>query len=301
MKISIVIAAAPDRNIESLESLKAVDYPKKDYEIIVVKGLNPSENRNNGIKKAKWDIIGFIDDDALVDKNILKNADRFFNKHQDVAIIGGPQLTPKSDKFFARVSGYALESYFGTQNMSKRYRIGKIDFNANEHSLTSANCFVRKNVFKKIGGFNVKLFPGEDPEFFARAKKNGFKIAYVPNVLIYHKRRPTLKKFMEQFFKYGYFRLKKEVLQKTRPKLVFYMPSFFIIYLILLPFLALISKLLLLPFIVYIIIDIIASIYMAIKKADFLALFVLPFIFFALHLSYGLGMIWHSLSRIITR
>lgn len=301
MKISIVIAAAPDRKVDVLKSLEYVNYGKKDYEVIVVRGLNPSENRNNGIKKTKGNIIGFIDDDALVDKNILKNADVFFERHNDIDIIGGPQLTPKSDKFFARVSGYALESYFGTQNMSKRYRISKIDFNANEHSLTSANCFVRKNVFRKIDGFNVKLFPGEDPEFFARAKKNGFKIAYVPNVIIYHKRRDTLKKFMEQFFKYGYFRLKKEVLQKTRPKIVFYMPSFFIIYLILLPFLALISKILLLPFIFYIATNIISSVYMAIKKADFQALFVLPFIFFALHLSYGLGMIWHSLSRIIAR
>src|SRR3989344_1363659 len=289
MKISIVIAAAPDRNVEALESLKNIDYAKKNYVIIVVKGLNPSENRNNGIKKAKGEIIGFIDDDALLHKDILKNAERFFSKYKDVDIIGGPQLTPKSDKWFARISGYALESYFGTNKMSKRYKIGKLDLDADENSLTSANCFVRKNVFKKINGFNVKLFPGEDPEFFAMAKKNGFKIAYAPNVVIYHRRRATLLKFMEQFFKYGYFRLKKEKEMKTRPGILFFMPSFFIIHLLMLPILAAMNKIFLAPLMIYILADLIVSLHIGIKKIDLPAMILLPFIFLLLHLSYGFG------------
>ena len=293
MKISIVIAVAPNRDAEVLSSLKNVDYPKKNYEVIVVKGLNPSENRNNGVKKAMGGIIAFIDDDALLDRNILKNAERFFKEHKEIDIIGGPQLTPKSDKWFARISGYALESYFGTNKMSKRYKIGKPDFDADENSLTSANCFVRKNVFKKIDGFNVKLFPGEDPEFFARAKKNGFKIAYVPDIVIYHRRRATLLKFMEQFFKYGYFRLKKEKEMKTRPGILFFMPSFFIIHLLMLPILAAMNKIFLAPLMIYILADLIVSLHIGIKKIDLPAMILLPFIFLLLHLSYGFGMIYY--------
>ena len=107
-------------------------------------------------------------------KNLMEN-ERFFENNRDIDIIGGPQLTPKTDGWFARVSGYALESYFGTSKMSKRYKVGKLDLNADENSLTSANCFARRSVFKKIDSFNVKLYPGEDPEFFARAKKNRTK------------------------------------------------------------------------------------------------------------------------------
>ena len=293
MKISIVIATAPDRNAEVLESLKKVDYGRERDEVIVVKGLNPSENRNNSVKKAKGEIIGFIDDDAFVDKNILKNAELFFERHKEISLIGGPQLTPKEDRTFARVSGYALESYFGTSSMSKRYRIGKLDLNADENSLTSANCFVRKDVFKKINGFNVNLYPGEDPEFFARAKKNGFRTAYVPNVIIYHKRRATLKKFVEQFFKYGYFRLKKEKFMGTRPGLLFFMPSFFIIYLLLLPILAMASSIFLAPLMIYALAHLLVSLHIGIRKLDLLALILLPFIFLLLHLSYGFGMIYH--------
>ncbi len=298
MKFSIVIAVAPDRNAEVLSSLKNVDYTRKNYEVIVVKGLNPSENRNNGIKKSMGELIAFIDDDALLDKNILKNAERFFKENKNIDIIGGPQLTPKSDKWFARISGYALESYFGTNKMSKRYKIGKLDLNADENSLTSANCFARKSIFKKIDGFNVKLFPGEDPEFFARARKNGFNIAYVPNVVIYHRRRATLLNFMEQFFKYGYFRLKKEKEMKTRPGILFFMPSFFIIYLLVLPILATISQIFLVPLMIYILADLTTSLHVGIKRLDLLAMILLPFIFLLLHLSYGFGMIYHMIKTI---
>ena len=146
-KFSIIVASALERNAEVVESLMKVNYNKNKYEIIVEKGRNPSENRNRGIKKAKGEILGFIDDDAIVDRNLLKNVEGFFGKHGDIDIVGGPQLTPKSDKLFARVSGYALESYFGTHKMSKRYKKGELDLDADEFSLSSANCFVKKDIF----------------------------------------------------------------------------------------------------------------------------------------------------------
>src|SRR3989338_1007455 len=188
-KFSLVIALAPERKIEVLDSLKEMDYDPKKYEVIVEVGKNPSENRNRGIQKAKGEIIAFIDDDARVNKDLLKNAEEFFNQHPEIDVVGGPQLTPKDDSFFAKATGCALSSFFGTYTMSNRYRLGELSLNADETSLTSANFFVRRKVFKKIGGFNPLLFPGEDPELITRMKQNGIKVAYSPSIIIYHRRR----------------------------------------------------------------------------------------------------------------
>ena len=289
-KFSLIIALAPYRNAEVLSSLKKVNYDKKKYEIIIEKGYNPSDNRNKGVKKAKSEIIYFLDDDAIVDKTILKNAEDFFDKYKDIDIVGGPQLTPKDDKFFAKMFGAAIESFWGSYKMANRYKKGKLNLNADEFSLTSANCFVKKSIFKKIAGFDSRIWPGEDPEFFARAKRNGFKIAYSPDLIIYHRRRPDLLSFLKQHYKYGNVRLKKERINKTTTNFVMIIPSLFVIYIILLPILVLIWDLFLLPLILYALIALIFSINIAIKK-NIIYLPFLPFIFFSMHLSYGIGML----------
>ena len=294
-KFSIVIAVAPYRNAEVFNSLKNLDYDKKKYEIIVKHGYNASENRNYGVKKAKGEIIYFLDDDAIVDKNILKNTENFFNKY-DVDIVGGPQLTPRDDKFFAKMFGAAIESFWCSYKMSNRYKRGKLNLDADELSLTSANCFVKKDVFKKIKGFDARLWPGEDPDFFSRAKDAGFKIAYSPDLVMYHRRRADLFSLLKQHYKYGNVRLKKEAINKTLVNPVFIIPSMFTLYIIILPILLLFSKDFFFPVKLHLIIDIIVGLYVALKKNLFYLPF-LPIIFFLVHFSYGLGMIIYLFER----
>ena len=288
-KFSIVIALAPYRNAEVLKSLKNIDYDKRKYEIIIEKGYNPSENRNNGVKKAKGEIIYFLDDDAVVHKNILRNAEKFFRKY-DVDIVGGPQLTPGDDNFFAKVFGAAIESFWGSYKMANRYKRGNLNLDANELSLTSANCFVKKDIFKKIKGFDTKLWPGEDPEFFSRAKKENLKIAYSPNLIIYHRRRNDLFSFLKQHYKYGNVRLKKEAIGRNFASFVFIIPAVFSLYIIFLPILLLFSSGFFFPIQLHLIIDILMGAYIAIKK-NILYFPFLPIVFFLMHFSYGLGML----------
>jgi succinoglycan biosynthesis protein ExoA len=280
VKVSIVIPVAPGRNVEVLECLKEF----KDYEVIIEEGTNTSLNRNRGVEKAKGDVILFLDDDGFVDKDLLDKGSEFFEKYRDVDIVGGPQLTPKSDKWFARVSGYAIASYFGSQSMNVRYKKGKLNFDGWD-KITSAVCFVKKNVFEKVK-FNLDLFPGEDPEFYFNAKKNGFKIAYSPDIVIYHKRRDTLKGFLKQFYLYGKMRLKTGYVN-----LLFFIPSGFVLYLVSLIVLSFIHQIFLVPLGLYLGISILFSIYEAVKNKSLLALILLPFFFLCIHLSYGVGLL----------
>jgi len=290
LKFSIVIALAPYRDAEVLNSLKNIDYDKKKYEVIIKKGYNPSENRNYGIKKAKGEIIYFLDDDAIVPKDILKKAENFFDGHKGIDIIGGPQLTPKNDKFFAKMFGSAIENLWCSYKMANRYKKGKLNLDADELSLTSANCFVKKDVFKKIKGFDSRLWPGEDPEFFSRAKDNNFHMAYYPEIIIYHRRRGDLFSLLKQHYKYGNVRLKKEAINKKIVNPIMIIPSIFTLYVIFLPFLLFISKDFFFPIKLHLIIDILVGVYISLKK-NMLYLPFLPIIFFLIHFSYGLGMI----------
>src|SRR3989344_8023460 len=100
MRFSLVIPLAPGRDAPILESIKQLDYQKNEFHVVVVKGKNPSENRNKGAEKSKGEIIAFLDDDANLDKNFLKNVENFFNEYPLVDVVGGPQLTPSDDTGF---------------------------------------------------------------------------------------------------------------------------------------------------------------------------------------------------------
>jgi GT2 family glycosyltransferase len=292
-KISIIIPLAPYRHAEVLNSIKIADCNKKDYEIIVERGLNPSINRNVGAKKAKAEIILFLDDDAVVNKNIIKEVEKFFNENQEIGIVGGPQLTPADDNQFAKISGYALGSIFGGWKLSNRYKKGKLNLNATETSLTSANLACKKEVFKKIK-FNPKLFPGEDPDFINQAKEKGIKVAYNPEQIVYHRRRNTLKGLVKQIYSYGKTRNKVngiKTIKREIKDILFLIPSIFLLYILFLPLLITIHPAVVLPLFLYIIINLIFTLIISIRNLNPFALILLPFIFLIIHLTYGIGII----------
>jgi glycosyltransferase involved in cell wall biosynthesis len=306
MRFSLIIPVAPYRNAEILNSIKELDFPEKKYELIVEPGTNPSENRNRGFEKSKGEIIVLLDDDAVVHKDLLKNADNFFKEYPEVDIVGGPQLTPLDEKGFAKISGYALSSKFGGWNTSNRYEKKKLNLDADDTYLTSAIMFCKRKVMDKVK-FDVNLWPGEDPKFIADAKKEDFKIAYNPDLIIYHRRRPTLKALIKQIFNYGRVGPLKEKFSETIKRPFFLVPSLFIFYLIsIIIFLDLrlfginlISNgILFFPLVLYIILNLLFSFYESVKKRDARGIFLLPFIFSVIHISYGAGRIYGYLKKV---
>jgi len=303
MKFSIVVTFPLGKKAEVLESIKKLDYPRKEIEILALPGPgSPSIYRNKGGEKGKGEIIALIDDDAVVKKDLLKNAAKFFKKHKDIDIVGGPQLTPFDDRGFARISGYALSSRFGAWKTANRYDGKKLNLNADETMLTSANLFCRKKVMKKVK-FDEKLWPGEDPKFIDEAKKKGFKVAYSPDLIVYHRRRPTIKSLAKQIFKYGRVGPLREKFSETLEKPSFLVPSIFVLYLLSLLVFIVIKipylNVLLIPGILYLSLDLAFSAYESIKNGDMAALFLLPFIFPLIHVSYGAGRIYGYLRVII--
>ncbi len=315
MKFSLVIPLAPYRNAEILESIEKLNYPKEEFEVVVIKGPNSPKNKNDGFEKSKGEIIIFLDDDAVIKEDYLKNVENFFEKHSNVDIVGGPQLTPLDDKGFAKISGYALGSKFGAYKVAERYICGEKNCDADETCITSASLICKRHVMRKIK-FDINLWPGEDPKFISDAKKNGFIVAYSPEIVIYHRRRPTISGMAKQIFCYGKVRPAKEKFVETLKMPFFLVPSLFVIYL----FLILIDLtikpkitgnvinaagiqtsvnfLLIIPLLIYFLLTILFSIYDSAKNKDMKAFFVLPFIYPLIHVSYGIGMIWGYLKKL---
>lgn len=299
-RVSVVIPCRPDvQSPSALDSLSRIDYPKDKIEIVIEKGRHPSAQRNTGIRRAKGEIIAFIDDDCYVKEEWLKNALKYF-ENKDTGIIGGPNLTPKNDPFLSQCFGHAMASYFGTAKMSHRYRPTEGSREASEQELILANMLCRRGVFDDGMYFNEALFPNEENEFMNRVKDAGYTIIYSPDVQVYHPRKRTVSGFSRQFFGYGVGRAQQSKIQPSSFKILYLLPSVFGIGLFLIPLslifkLNILSTLLILCMMIYLMIATLVSTTKSIKTKDIRLLFILPIIFLILHVSYGLGFIMGSI------
>lgn len=253
-KVSIII---PVREIndyirEAIPHHLQLDYP--DYEILIFPDepseetfpktriipsgkTGPAEKRDMALEYAQGEIIAFIDDDAYPRSDWLKNAVAHFDD-PSVGAVGGPAVTAENDGILRQASGKVYESFLCSGGYTYRYVPGKL---MDAEDLPSVNLIVRKDVFAQVGGYDSNFYPGEDTKLCLDIIKEARKrIIYDPDVLVYHHRRKLFREHLKQSNNYalhrGYF---AKVLPDTSRKLVYFIPSLFVLGLVAGPFLAL--------------------------------------------------------------
>ncbi len=220
--ISVII---PVRDSEStiekcLTSIKALNYPQENIEIIVIDdgsndntpnilkningikilhtaGIGPSSARNLGIKEATGEFIAFTDADCIVGKNWINGLLKGFTS-EDIASVGGNQLSPDDESPF----GHRVQIFLKIMGFLGGYTKWAKNIVETRHNPT-CNSMYRKSIFDKIGNFDEKLWPGEDVDIDYRIRKAGLKIVYNPEAIVYHYRPNSLLKFASMMYRYG--------------------------------------------------------------------------------------------------
>jgi len=144
-EIIVADGGSKDRTIEIAKSFGCIN----------TKGGSPARGRNEGAKKAKGEILLFMDaDNIYLPENFLKKLlDGFEKKKLGVASF---PIYPKGnwfDKF-----AYWLYNFWV-----------KITQSFTAHATNSV--LVKKEVFEKVGGFDEEIKIGEDHYFAKRAAK----------------------------------------------------------------------------------------------------------------------------------
>jgi cellulose synthase/poly-beta-1,6-N-acetylglucosamine synthase-like glycosyltransferase len=250
VSIIIPVKEINDYIRESLPRINALDYDMKKVEVIVLPDkpgklsgrfrfrlkivptghIYPGEKRDIGIKLSKGEITAFIDDDVYPEKAWLKKAVEIFESDSNIAAVGGPAATPPHDSFLQKVSGFIYESFLGGGGYRYRYAAEKPRY---VDDYPSCNLIIRKDVIKKIGGFNTEFWPGEDTVICLKIVKDlKMKIAYDPAVFVYHHRRNFFSGHINQVRNYalhrGYF-VKR--FPETSLKPAYFVPTAFVLYL----------------------------------------------------------------------
>ena len=149
-------------------------------------GSSPA--RNKGARHANGSLLIFMDDDAIAEKDYLKNAWNFHLSNPDIHGFGGKIIAryiPSKPKWMSHYVS-ALVGNFD-------YALTVIEFQSNKYPLES-NMAVTKQAFDEVGGFNVALagvkgtlrIGGEGKDLYFRLKEKGHKVFYVPCMVVHH-------------------------------------------------------------------------------------------------------------------
>jgi GT2 family glycosyltransferase len=158
----------------------------------------------------------------------------------------------------------------------------------------------RRTLIEKIGGYNESLLTNEDYEFNTRIRKSGGRVWLDPSIRSIYFSRSTLGELIRQYWRYGFWKWR---MLRRFPDTIRWrqaLPPLFVLSLI---GLALIS--ILLPFawrvfvvelILYFAVLLLAGGHAALKRRKPYLLFGLPLAISAMHLAWGSGFLWSTLT-----
>jgi len=146
----------------------------------------PAIARNTGAEAAGGDYLIFFDSDVMLKKDTLKLFESSFKSGEDI-VVGEYDKEPIEKGFFPRFKAIMTKSW----TPKTKY--------VSVFALRAAG--IKKSIFNDIGGFDQKIKSAsvEDFEFGDRLLGKGYKIAYNPDILVYH-HHPSFKKQFKLFY-----------------------------------------------------------------------------------------------------
>jgi glycosyltransferase involved in cell wall biosynthesis len=220
--ISVVISTyskgLKDQVLDCIESLQKQSYPPNEIllvldkdptlisffrsvmpkyvKVIASNGFGLSVARNAGVKNSKSEVVMFIDDDAIADRDLLKN---IYKNFSDPSVVGvGGLIKPlwiikKSEWFPEELNWIIGCSYKGLSDRREPIR-----------NPIGCNMSFRRSVFSSVGYFRSDvgrlgkvLLDGEEPEFSMRVFKKipDAIIMNEPSAVVHHKISPKRMRF----------------------------------------------------------------------------------------------------------
>ena len=165
------------------------------------KGL--SFARNRGIAEASSPIVNYVDDDAILSSDYLREMLAFFDTHPDAAGAGGKIIPKYKDGAEPEWMSRYLHGFIGKIDFGEVV----IPFSKSMKYPVGCNMAYRKAILEKAGGFNNALqFRSDDKYIFYQVKKYSDKIYFVPGAWLFHNidaHRLELSNFKKLFLKSG--------------------------------------------------------------------------------------------------
>lgn len=218
VKLSVVICAGgrPESLRKTIDSLEKQSF--EDWELVVVDEKPLARARDLGWRRAKGEIVAFIDDDVILSRDWAQNLVKIMDENPDVGGVSGPTIVPEKllknrlvfwwfSKGELKTRGILAKLWVRFMLDNKPEMVGKITKigwwspGSNFKSclklkglwevdyLEACNMTLRRNLVKKVGGFD-RGYKGTaewcELDLAMRVKELGYRLVWHRGVRLRH-------------------------------------------------------------------------------------------------------------------
>lgn len=311
--VSILLVARNEKaHIErAIRSVLEQDYPKDRLELLIIDGMsddgsfevaekiaktqnlglsvrifqNPAKilaaGWNLGIKEAKGEIVCRFDVHGWPEPDYVSlGVQELMKRTREGVVCVGGILDNVGDGFWGNLIASIMSCPFGVGNSPFRIRNGERN---GRFSDTAAMGLYLKKIFSTIGYFREDLKRNQDLDLHTRIRSQGFSFFTCPDMTFHYVVRNSILSFVKKGYSDGFW-----VGYSRKGYIRHWVPGIFILYLLgLTIFRSRNLKSLYFPLVSYVLLNVIFTLFCGKGPGKWF----LPFLFFSLHASYGLGII----------
>ena len=220
VRISIIIATYRRRQqlIRCLHGIGAAAKPRDAFEVIVVddgggmaahcgdgfphlpikwirleKNLGQPGAQAAGVSHAQGQILAFLDDDAVIEKNWIAEINRYFENNPGINVVVGRIKALAQNHILARTRQQIYDHRHGKysdpdfrKQLIEKYRLDITgDIWLSDH-ISGGNFAARAAALENTGGFNPGIRLGGDDLMSEKLLRSGQAIGYCRDMVIYH-------------------------------------------------------------------------------------------------------------------
>jgi glycosyltransferase involved in cell wall biosynthesis len=167
---------------------------RDDIVLVRTEHRGASHARNEGVKRARGEIVFFAESDCVYDPTYLQKA------------VVALDSQPKAGAVCLTGAPLIMRSTLATQCIDIENKV--------QHSLLDQGKIkpfyawvYRRDVLISLGGFDERLFQGEDKDLFRRLERAHYEVAWVPGVNWRHRRDQTTYQLARKWFTRGRSRI----------------------------------------------------------------------------------------------
>lgn len=209
-----------DGSTDSTEEVIMESVEKVDFKLRYIRKENegPGAARNRGMEESRGELLMFIDSDCEADPDWLKVVYENYSDERFDA-CGGPDASKADFTSLQRAIDFSMTSLLTTGGLRGHSQKPLAKFYPRSH-----NMGMTRALYEKVGGFG-ELRHGQDIELSHRIIRSGATISQIPDAVVYHRRRTSLRQFFRQVFNWGVARVNLGKIDKGMLEPLHFVPA----------------------------------------------------------------------------